>query len=235
MLCRMEDKLEDYVEWEVDINRINDIKNSNQSDDSFPELWEMEMEALQIENCIDNVDYGDKNEMSTEFEPYLKDYAEPEYITRLEVAKSVIIRENNSFPRLGEIEMEALETKNVESGIENKAISIIEPYLEDYADSENETEQHQEINELNQYEKENSFPPMWELELEILNCNTSSNHDKFNSFNHFSSTVDYIGSQDFTSIESANLQSVEDNTLITPTKEINQTGSMFEKLFISSS
>ena len=84
----MEDELEDYVECVDHITSLDDIKESNRNNDSFPELWEMEMEALQIENSLDNVERGTENYMTIKPEPYLIDYVETEYnITHREKVK----------------------------------------------------------------------------------------------------------------------------------------------------
>ena len=237
----MEDELEDYVECVDDITSLDHIKESNRNNDSFPELWEMEMEALQIENSLDNVERGTENYMTIKPEPYLIDYVETEYnITHREKVKNENIRENDSFPELWDMEMEALQIENkldnAEHAIEHPTISNTVPYLEDYAESENETEQQERKNELNEeHKKDDSFPPMWELELEILSCDHCSYPDEFkNTDKLISSKVDCVVSEDLMLIESASLQSVEGATLTTSLEEVIQTESMLEKLIISS-
>ena len=82
------------------------------------------------------------------------------------------------FPELWEVEMEVLQVENSLDRSEkvNSYINKNEVLLEDYVDSEEEegkTELNQKECNYESHNHQESFPTMWELELEILNSDQS--------------------------------------------------------------
>ena len=174
----MEGELEEYVDYPDqstigDQSQTTEIMNRN----LFPELWDIEMETLQIENELENEKYGNRIEINT----------------------------------------------------------VIEPQLTDYVDSEDDLEDDTEKSNTPTV-NESTFPPMWELELEIFNCDNLKNPDVIrivrNTKNHKNFKENAIFSETSPSAES-NGQPIK-NEIILLDKDIELAGSMFQDLMLSS-
>ena len=153
-----------------------EIKN-NSNKNLFPELWEIEMETLQIENELENEKYGNRIEINT----------------------------------------------------------VIKPQLEDYVDSEDDLED-DTVKSNTPCVNESTFPPLWELELEIFNCDNLTNPDDIriakNTKNHKNFEVNANISETSLSAES-NVQPIANKSLLLD-KDIELAGSMFQDLMLSS-
>ena len=175
----MENELEEYVEYSETSSMNGDIEIGKfTSSDNFPELWDIEMETLQIEDNIGKVKHNLKSETN-----YISD-----------------------------------------------------PYLEDYIDSENETEESL-INKNAEDENGCLFPPLWELELEIFNCDSAINVDymrkTMESDNVTSSAMDSSVATNSSKIVTGRQTLVQESTFNSSNKDISDTGLMFENLMIS--
>ena len=174
----MEGEIEEYVDYPdqstiSDQSQTTDIMNRN----LFPELWEIEMETLQIENALENEKYGNRIEINT----------------------------------------------------------AIEPQLEDYVDSEDDLED-DTVKSNTPCANESTFPPLWELELEIFNCDNLTNPDDIrierNTINHKNFEVNAISSETSLSAESNGHPITNERILLD--KDIELAGSMFQDLMLSS-
>lgn len=175
----MDNELEEYVEYSETSSMNGDTELGKfTSSDNFPELWDIEMETLQIEDNIGKVKHNLKRETN-----YISD-----------------------------------------------------PYLEDYIDSENETEESL-INKNAQDENGCLFPPLWELELEIFNCDSAINLDcmrkTMESDNVTTSAMDSSVATNSPKMVMGRQALVKESTFNSSNKDISDTGLMFENLMIS--
>jgi len=175
----MDGELEDYVDNAdqstiSDQSQTTDIMNNK---NFFPELWEIEMETLQIENELENEKHGNRSEIST----------------------------------------------------------VIEPQLEDYVDSEDDLVE--DTVKLNKpCANESTFPPLWELELEIFNCDNLADPDDIriarNTKNHKNYEMNAMFSETSLSTDSYSQPITNESILLD--KDIKHAGSMFQDLMLSS-
>ena len=175
--------------------------------------------------------------MECELEEYV-DYAESsgshEQFTKTNTVNTEL------FPELWEIELETLQIENnseiVNRVSENEISRKTEPFLEDYIDSENEVEKNT-FEQPDLCANEISFPPMWELELEIYNCDSLSSNDNRRDYKGLEKLID-SGMECIVSDNSApavqNSQPlIKNDTFID--NDINLAESMFHNLMLSSS
>ena len=107
----------------------------------------------------------------------LEDYKEPEdNISKIAINSNAYLLAKQPFAELWEIEMEVLQVENALDrsvhGTNCPGISHIE-YLEEYVDTDEEPDDKSDKNNTLETGNE-KFPAMWELELEVLNCDQYS-------------------------------------------------------------
>ena len=174
--------------------------------------------------------------MEGELEEYV-DY--PDQSTISDQCQTTEIMNRNLFPELWDIEMETLqienELENEKYGNRIKINAVIEPQLTDYVDSEDDLEDDTEKSNTPSV-NESTFPPMWELELEIFNCDNLTNPDVIriarNTKNHKNFEENAIFSETSPSAES-NGQPIKNESILLD-KDIELAGSMFQDLMLSS-
>ena len=171
----------------------------------------------------------------------LKDYEEPEdNISTLAINGNAHISTSQSFPEMWEIEMEVLQVENTLNKIVHVAkCPIIPPVecLEDYVDTDEEQEKEDKSDKhrISGTQNEETFPAMWELELEVLNCDQYSSEESSKELENADilefEMLEVFSSHDISST-STNSASIKHNT--TPSYgEIHQATFMLEDLNIS--
>ena len=173
----------------------------------------------------------------------LKDYEEPEEnLLTLAINRNADVSTNQTFPEMWEIEMEVLQVENALDKIVRvtkcPGISPIE-YLDEYVDTDEEQEKEDKSDKHKIVETQNEeiFPAMWELELEVLNCDQCSSEESSKELGNVdileSEMLEVFSSHDISST-STNSDSIRHNTAPSH-EEIYQATFMLEDLNISCS
>ena len=112
----------------------------------------------------------------------LQDYEENDDSLLIVECNNIQEKNDGIFPEVWELEMEILQLENRLDGNANMSCDGTQVQqdnlLEDYIDSDDDLQICMKItNPEIEINRENSFPPMWDLELEILQCeNVKSNN-----------------------------------------------------------
>ena len=108
----MDTLLEDYddIENYVPLNNTERCED-NSRDEQFPELWEIEMEVLQVENSFDTGINVEKSFISHNNQVMLDDYVDSEEEGEREFALEECNNQTETFPTMWELELEILHSE----------------------------------------------------------------------------------------------------------------------------